>query len=157
MAARSVPRWLAWANLALLALYPVSWFAPLLRAGIDLPLFGTEAISVMSGLLALWTSDVLLALGLARLRQLAPGLKTIGLSLIHFGRTGRGALPALEWLGRLAMADIFLVALYVVVSKGVAMTRVETGWGLYLFTFCVLTSFAVAALTAGRLGNRRHP
>ncbi len=156
MAARAVPRWLAWTNLALLALYPVSWFAPLLRAGIDLPLFGTEAISVMSGLLALWTSDILLALVVTILAVICPFLKTIGLSLIHYGRTGSRALPALEWLGRLAMADIFLVALYVVVSKGVAMTRVETGWGLYLFIFCVLASLAIAALTARYIEMSRH-
>jgi paraquat-inducible protein A len=151
----TVPRWLAAANLALLVLYPLSWFAPLLRAGIDLPLFGTEAISVASGLRTLWTSDVFLALVVTVLAVVCPFLKTIGLSLVHFRRTGRSALPALEFLGRLAMADIFLVALYVVVSKGVAMTRVETGWGLYLFTFCVLSSLAIAALTRRRIESHR--
>ena len=40
---RPAPRFmrLRLANLALLILYPVAWFAPLLRAGLDLPLFGT--------------------------------------------------------------------------------------------------------------------
>jgi len=29
----------------------------------------------------------------------------------------------------------------------VRLARVEAGWGLYLFTFCVLASFAVSHLT----------
>ncbi len=49
------------ANLSLLVLYPVAWFAPLLRAGV-LPLFGLKEISVLSGLAALWDTDVALAL-----------------------------------------------------------------------------------------------
>ena len=50
------------ANPSLLILFPVAWFAPLLRAGIDLPLFGLSEISIVSGLQALWQSDVTLAL-----------------------------------------------------------------------------------------------
>ena len=48
------------ANLALLVLFPLAWFAPLMRAGM-LPLFGLSEISVMSGLQSLWGSDVVLA------------------------------------------------------------------------------------------------
>ena len=103
------------ANLALLLLFPVSWFAPLLRAGIDLPLFGVSEISVISGLQSLWQSDVALALLVTFLAVFAPYLKTIGLALIHFGMMRRKVLPALEILGKLAMADVFLIALYVVV------------------------------------------
>ncbi len=144
MAGPAVPRWAVVANLALFVLFPVSWFAPLLRAGLDLPLFGTKAISVVSGLQSLWETDVFLALAVTFLAVFCPILKTIGLSLIHFGMLRRKALPALEILGKLAMADIFLIALYIVVAKGVALTRIETGWGLYLFTFCVLCSIGVS-------------
>ncbi|MCE8421879.1 paraquat-inducible membrane protein A, partial [Rhodovulum sulfidophilum] len=49
------------ANLALLLLFPVAWFAPLMRAGM-LPLFGLSEISVVSGLQSLWSTDVGLAL-----------------------------------------------------------------------------------------------
>ena len=48
------------ANLALLVLFPVAWFALLLRAGL-LPLFGLSEISIVSGLPSLWGSDVFLA------------------------------------------------------------------------------------------------
>ncbi|MEC7258385.1 MAG: hypothetical protein VXW58_11245, partial [Pseudomonadota bacterium] len=62
------------ANLLLLVLYPVAWFAPLLRAGIDLPLFGLSEISVISGLQSLWDSDVVLALIVTFLAIFAPYL-----------------------------------------------------------------------------------
>ncbi len=137
------------ANLALLVLYPVAWFAPLLRAGV-LPLFGLSEISVISGLQSLWQSDVVLALLVTFLAVFAPYLKTIGLALIHFGQLRRRVLPGLDILGRLAMADVFLIALYVVVVKGIGLATVQTAWGLYLFTGCVLASIAISHLTARR-------
>jgi len=50
-------------------------------------------------------------------------------------------------LGKLAMADIFLIALYIVVAKGIGVGRVETAWGLYLFTACILASIAISFFT----------
>ncbi|MDK3071916.1 paraquat-inducible protein A [Sedimentitalea sp. JM2-8] len=138
------------ANLSLLLLYPVAWFAPLLRAGIDLPLFGLTEISVISGLQALWDTDVALALLVTFLAVFAPYLKTIGLALIQFGLMRRKVLPALDILGKLAMADIFLIALYIVVVKGIGLATVQTAWGLYLFTGCVLASILFSHLTAKR-------
>lgn len=137
------------ANLALLILYPVAWFAPLMRAGL-LPVFGLSEISVVTGLQSLWDSDVALALLVTFLAIFAPYLKTIGLALIHFGMMRRKVLPVLEILGKLAMADVFLIALYVVLVKGVGLATVETAWGLYLFTGCVLASIAISHLTAKR-------
>jgi paraquat-inducible protein A len=135
-------------NLALLVLFPVAWFAPLMHAGINLPLFGTKAISVISGLQALWDTDIFLALLVTVFAIFAPMMKVIGVALIQFGMMRRKVLPAMEFLGKLAMADIFLIALYIVVVKGVQLTRVETGWGLYLFTFCVLASIFASQATA---------
>ncbi len=141
---------LRYLNLALLVLFPVAWFAPLLRAGINLPLFGTKAISVVSGLQVLWDTDVFLALLVTFFAIFAPLLKVIGVALVQFGLMRRKVLPVLNILGKLAMADIFLIALYIVVVKGVHLARVETGWGLYLFTFCVLASLATSLMTAKR-------
>jgi uncharacterized paraquat-inducible protein A len=135
------------ANLSLLILFPVAWFAPLMRAGIDLPLFGLTEISVISGLQALWESDVVLALLVTFLAVFSPYLKTIGLALIHFGMLRRKMLPALEFLGKLAMADVFLIALYIVIVKGIGLARIEVAWGLYLFSACVLASIMVGYST----------
>lgn len=140
---------LRWINLALLVLYPVSWFAPLLRAGL-LPLFGMSEISVISGLAALWRSDVFLALVVTLFALFAPLLKTLGLALVQFHLLDRRALPVLGLLGKLAMADVFLIALYITLSKGLGIGRVETAWGLYLFTACVLVSILVGIAESRR-------
>lgn len=138
------------ANLSLLILFPIAWFAPLLRAGINLPLFGKEDISVISGMQSLWDSDVSLALLVTFLAIFAPYMKTIGIALIQFGLMRRKVLPVMDILGKLAMADVFLIALYVLIVKGVGLASVETAWGLYLFTACVLASIGISYLTAKR-------
>jgi len=137
---------LRWGNLLLLVLFPIAWFAPILRAGL-LPLFGLSEISVISGLQSLWGSDAFLALLVTFLAIFAPYLKTIGLAMIHFGLMRRKVLPVLNVLGKLAMADVFLVALYIVIAKGIGVGRVETAWGLYLFTGCVLAQIAMGWAT----------
>ena len=138
-------------NLALLVLFPLAWFAPLMRAGLNLPLFGMDEISVISGLQALWETDVFLALLVTVFAIFAPMLKVIGVALIQFGLLRRKVLSVLNVLGKLAMADVFLIALYIVVVKGVQLARVETGWGLYLFTFCVLASIFASQATAKKV------
>jgi uncharacterized paraquat-inducible protein A len=57
-------------------------------------------------------------------------------------------VPAIAWLGKLAMADIFLIALYITVAKGIGVGRIETAWGLYLFTACILLSLWISLLTS---------
>ena len=141
---------LKFANLALLILFPLAWFAPLMRAGL-LPLFGLSEISVISGLQSLWKSDVFLALLVTAFALFAPYLKTIGLALTHFNLLSPKLLPTLSWMGKLAMADIFLIALYIVVAKGVGIGKIETAWGLYMFTACIIASIVISALTA------KHP
>ncbi len=140
---------LRWLNLALVLLYPVAWSAPLMRAGL-LPLFGMSEISVLTGLQALWRTDIVLALVVTLFALVAPLLKSLGLALIQFGLLDRRALPAIGLLGKLAMADIFLIALYVTLAKGMGVGRVEIAWGLYLFTFCIL---AALALSLGRAAD----
>lgn len=134
-------------NLSLLILFPLAWFAPLMRAGLNLPLFGLKEISVISGLQALWKSDVVLALLVTAFALFAPYLKTIGLALVHFGLASPRILPGMHILGKLAMADVFLIALYIVVIKGIGMAHIETAWGLYAFTGCILASLAISVLS----------
>ncbi|TNF23017.1 MAG: paraquat-inducible membrane protein A [Rhodobacteraceae bacterium] len=135
-----------WINLSLLVLFPVAWFAPLMQAGL-LPLFGLEQISVITGLQALWSSDIALALIVTVFALFAPYLKTLGLALVHFGLADPRLLPILTYMGKLAMADIFLIALYITVVKGIGIGRIETQWGLYLFTVCILASIACSIFT----------
>ena len=134
-------------NLALLVLYPVAWTAPLLRAGL-LPLFSLNEISVLSGLQSLWATDVFLALVVTVFALFAPYLKTIGLALVHFDLLKPAVLPVLHFLGKLAMADIFLIALYITLAKGIGVGRIEVAWGLYLFMACILVSLWISWATA---------
>lgn len=140
-------------NLALLILFPIAWFAPLMRAAI-LPIFGMDEISVITGLQSLWESDAALALVVTFLAIFAPYAKTIGLALLHWKLLSPKVLPALEVLGKLAMADVFLIALYIVIVKGAGYVTIETAWGLYLFTGCILASIAVSWAT-GRTIRRK--
>jgi paraquat-inducible protein A len=140
------PVLLKFSNLALLILFPIAWFAPLLRAAL-LPVFGMDEISVISGLQSLWRSDVVLALTVTVFAIFAPWLKTIGLALLHFGLLSPKTLPALNILGKLAMADVFLIALYIVLVKGIGLATVEVAWGMYLFTACILASLVLSILT----------
>ena len=137
------------ATIALLVLFPLTWFAPLMRAGL-LPLFGLSEISVITGLQALWGTDPVLALLVSFFALFAPMAKLIGLALVQAQLASPRLGPALHLMGRLAMADVFLVALYIVMAKGVGLGHVETAWGLYAFTGCILASLALS-----HLGQRR--
>ncbi|ATG39117.1 paraquat-inducible protein A [Phaeobacter piscinae] len=140
-------------TLSLLILYPVAWFAPLMRAGL-LPIFGLSEISVITGLQSLWGSDVILALTVTAFAIFAPYLKTIGLALVQWGLLDMRVQPVLHVLGKLAMADVFLIALYITLAKGIGYATIETAWGLYLFTGCILASIVLSLLTARHL--RQH-
>lgn len=131
------------ANLALLILFPVAWFAPLIRAAL-LPIFGMDEISVITGLQSLWESDAALALAVTFLAIFAPYAKTIGLALLHWNLLSPKTLPTLEILGKLAMADVFLIALYIVIVKGAGYVTLETAWGLYFFSGCIFASILIS-------------
>lgn len=140
-------------TLSLLILYPVAWFAPLMRAGL-LPIFGLSEISVLTGLQSLWGSDAVLALIVTFFAIFAPYLKTIGLALVQWDLLDTRVQPVLHVLGKLAMADVFLIALYITLAKGISYATVETAWGLYLFTACILASLALGHITEMTRGSR---
>ncbi|MBP9952073.1 MAG: paraquat-inducible protein A [Cypionkella sp.] len=141
-----------YANLALLILFPIAWFAPLMRAAM-LPIFGMDEISVITGLQSLWGTDAGLALLVTFFAIFAPFAKTLGLALVQFHLMSPRTLPALHVVGKLAMADMFLVALYIVIVKGTGYITVETAWGLYLFTGCILASLVISALTTRQMNH----
>lgn len=143
-AAAGLAPWLI-ADGALLALYPVAWAAPLLKTGfLFLP---GEEISILSGLGSLWEADVALALLVGLLGILLPYVKCIAMTALHLGRLTPRALPALALLAKFSMADVFLLALSVVVAKGVGIGHVETAWGLHLFAGLTLGSMLLTHLT----------
>ncbi len=149
-----VPWALALANLALVGLFPVAWFAPLMT--VQLWRWGAEReVSVISGLQALWADDPGLALLVTFFAIVAPTVKVLGLALVHFRRLSPRLLGALFFVGRLAMADVFLIAVWIVAFKGLGIGRVEVLWGLWLFTGCILASLALSLLTEWSWRRRR--
>lgn len=130
-------------NLCLLVLFPIAWFAPLMRAAL-LPIFGMDEISVVTGLQSLWASDAGLALVVTCLAVFAPIAKVLGVALVDFGLLLPRVMPVLQGLGKLAMADVFLIAIYIVLAKGAGLVTVEPAWGLYLFTGCILASLLMS-------------
>ena len=137
-------------NLTLLILYPISWFSPLMSAGL-LPLFGMSEITIISGILTLWQDDPFLSLIVVLFAVLLPMGKTLCKASIDFGMAPKSWTFAA--LSRFAMADVFLIALYITAAKGIGVGRVETEWGLYLFTFCVLLSLLVSAMSSSALSR----
>ena len=95
----------------------------------------------------MWKTDVFLALLVTVFAIFAPYLKTIGLALIHFRLASPRLIPALSIIGKFAMADVFLIALYITLAKGIGYATIETAWGLYLFTACILASITLSILT----------
>lgn len=114
-----------------------------------LPFFSGTELTILGGVRDLWPSDPALACLVALFAIAAPWLKTLLIALLHFGRLrpGRWAL-SLEVMGKLSMADVFLLAFYILAVKGVGVGYVKTAWGLWLFTALVLTSFAISIATA---------
>ena len=132
-----------YAIFALLALLPIAWAAPLMRAAI-LPIFGMQEISILSGLAELWRSDIFLAAIVTLFAIIAPYAKLAALLAQDMGKLPPRAAPALHLASKLAMADIFLIALYIVIAKGAGHVTVQPAWGLYLFTGCVLASLGLS-------------
>jgi paraquat-inducible protein A len=128
---------------ALLIAFPIAWAAPLMRAAI-LPIFGMQEISILSGLVELWRSDIWLAAVVTLFAIIAPFAKLLALLAQDMGKLPTRAAPALQLASKLAMADIFLIALYIVIAKGAGHVTVQAAWGLYLFTACVLASLALS-------------
>ena len=144
-------------NLSLLLVFPIAWFAPLIRTGLvpewQMPtwlggstLFEADTITVISGLQKLWEADVFLAIAVTFFALVAPILKSVGLALIHFNLLSAATQPVIVALGKLAMADIFILALYVVIAKGIGIGTIEIAWGLYLFTGAVILSLILSLL-----------
>lgn len=137
-------------NLSLLLVFPAAWLAPLAEASI-LPLFGGSEISILGGVTELWEDDPALSALVALFAVVMPYAKTVALAVIHFGGLGPRAMPMLEIIGKLSMADVFLIAVYIVVVKGSSFASIESQWGLWLFTIAVLASMLVSHLTKQRL------
>lgn len=152
-------------NLSLVFAFPIAWFAPLLRTRLfpewQMPswlggstLFAPDTLTVVSGLQKLWQTDIFLAIAVTFFALVAPMLKCLGMSLIHFNLLSYSTQPIVGFLGKLAMADIFILALYIVIAKGIGIGTIEAAWGLYLFTASVIVSLFVSLIKNTKVSDQ---
>lgn len=144
-------------NLTLLIAFPIAWFSPLITTGLlpqwHMPswlggntLFEHDTLTVISGIQQLLETDLLLAMVVTFFALVAPLLKCLGMALIHFNLLTDAAQPVMTTLGKLAMAEVFILALHIVIAKSIGVWQIEVKWGLYLFTAAVLTSLGISLL-----------
>ena len=139
-----------------LALVPVTWWLPLFTARV--PFLWRHEVSIASGLIELWRLDLLLFAAVLLFSVLAPLAKGGALVWVwHRLPRARAAaaLDHLALLGKLSMAEVFLLAVVLVGIKGVGVGTVEVSWGLPAFVAAVLLSFA--ASTWATVAIRRSP
>lgn len=153
-----LPRPVLIALTALLAvLFPLAWFAPLMTVQVRLAFWaqGTD-LSLISTLQSVWSEDAALGLVLTFAAIVAPVVKVLGTALVLMRLLSPRAQGVLWHIGRFAMADVFLIAVYVALFKGIGGGTITLGWGLHLFTACVIGSLLLS-LAADRPGRSPRP
>lgn len=126
-----------------LVLVPVTWWLPLFVARV--PFLWREEVSIASGLSELWRLDRLLCLVVFLFSVLTPVVKSVALVWVWYRLPVARARPLLDrlaLLGKLAMTEVFLLAVIIVGLKGVGIGTVETDWGMQAFVAVVILSFA---------------
>jgi paraquat-inducible protein A len=132
-----------------LALLPVAWLVPLFTARV--PFLWRQDVSVMGGLAELWRLDRVLFAVVLLLAVVMPLLKGLAVAAVWYlvpVRRAADALRRMEILGKLAMTEVFLLAVVIVGLKGVGLGRIEIAWGLHLFVAAALLSLASSLLAA---------
>jgi paraquat-inducible protein A len=122
---------------------PATWWLPLFTARV--PFLWRHDVSIASGLVELWRLDLLLFSAVLLFSVLVPLAKGAALIWVWYRIPYRGVKQAfhrLALLGKLAMAEVFLLAVMLVGLKGVGIGTVEVTWGLPAFTAAVLLSLA---------------
>ena len=130
---------------ALMVAFVVSWFAPLMLVTLKYAFWMEGArISLISTLQGLWADDPALALVLSFLTLMAPMVKLLGTGLLLAGLLSPKVEGALWLIGRLAMADVLLIVLYIAIFKGLDGGTIKPLWGLWLYTAAVLASLGLS-------------
>jgi hypothetical protein len=141
-----------------LALVPVTWWLPLFTARV--PFLWRHEVSIAGGLAELWRLDLVLCLTVFFFSVLAPLAKGAALTWVWYRAPtplAHRLLDRLALLGKLAMAEIFLLAVVIVGLKGVGIGTVETAWGLHAFVAALLLSYAASTWAWASLSPAAAP
>jgi paraquat-inducible protein A len=123
----------------------------LFGAGIFFPFFSVtklwvfeDGVSIFSGIMTLFHEGEYFLFGLLTLFTLVFPCAKLGLLAIiwaerkHDLEKVRRLHHRVEALGKWSMLDVFVLAVLIVVAKSAAVAKVQTGAGVYLFTFSVI-------------------
>lgn len=138
-----------------LLLLPLSWWLPLFRTG--LWLLTSHEVSTLVAVQSLWGVDRVLCLVVLLFAMVLPALKSLLLLHAWYRLPLCRAARRLTWLarlGKLAMSEVFLVAVAVVAIKGAGIGEITIEPGLYVFAGLVLGSLALALVAEARLHAR---
>jgi paraquat-inducible protein A len=137
-----------------LALVPLTWWLPLFEARV--PFLWRQQVSIASGLAELWRLDPLLCAVVFLFSVLAPLAKAAALVAVWYQAplaNARRQLDRLAILGKLAMTEVFLLAVIIVGIKGVGIGTVEIACGLHTFVVIVVLSLGVSTWAWAALGR----
>lgn len=126
---------------------PVAWSVPLFTA--RLPFLWRQEVSVLGGLVELWRIDPPLFAIVLVLAVILPLLKALATAYVWYlvpARRAGNVLRRLRFLAKLAMTEVFLLAVLIVGLKGVGIGRIDIEWGLYAFAAVALLALATSQL-----------
>ena len=131
-----------WLNILIMFCLPVAWLTPVIAYGLD-PEWDRTTQTIIGGISKLWESDKVLAVIVAILAIVAPLVKTSATALMQFNIISSKWMPIANIASRLAFTDILLIALTIIITKGIGVGFVEPQWGIYLFTACVAAGYYI--------------
>ena len=74
-------------------------------------LFDLTELTIISAIQSLWSQDKYLALEVTFFALFAPMVKTVGISLIQFKFLSGQVKLILQFIGKLALEDVFIIAI----------------------------------------------
>ena len=122
-------------------LLPIGWVVPLFET--EILFFLRDRVSILIGIESLLRIDLFLTIVVIIFAIVAPALKAF-MTIWTWYRCPIVSLNRqilrLSILGKLAMAEVFLIAIGIIVFKGIGLGEVRVLWGLYFYTFVILLS-----------------
>jgi uncharacterized paraquat-inducible protein A len=141
--------------MVVLVALPLSWWLPMFTT--QTLLFFEHKVSIVVAIATLFETDLFLCSVVVLFSIVAPVLKNAAFIYVWYRVPNSHALrwvSRLTLLGKLSMAEIFLVALAIVGIKGVALQQVYVDFGLYFFSLVILTSLVLSLWAIANLENR---
>lgn len=134
---------------------PPSWWFPVFTT--QTLLFFRHEVTIVVAIVTLFETDLFLCIVVVLFSMVAPVIKNAALIYVWYRVPNTHALRwvgRLTLLGKLSMAEIFLIALAIVGIKGVSLQQVYVSYGLYYFSAVILASLVLSLWAIANLENR---